>query len=114
MKKPQLRLQMMRYLNANPLDADTEKALEQINTEYYIHTFCNEYEAFANWRRTGYPKLTPARNAASYPNNVTNGEIPRRFIYPTSEITANPVNYNDAVKRLSGGDKMTSRVWWDK
>lgn len=91
-----------------------EKALEQINTEYYIHTFCNEYEAFANWRRTGYPKLTPARNAASYPNNVTNGEIPRRFIYPTSEITANPVNYNDAVKRLSGGDKMTSRVWWDK
>lgn len=70
------------YLNANPLDADTEKALEQINTEYYIHTFCNEYEAFANWRRTGYPKLTPSRNAASYPNNVTNGEIPRRFIYP--------------------------------
>ena len=102
------------YLDANPLNADTEKALEQINTEYYIHTFCNEYEAFANWRRTGYPKLTPARNAASYPNNVTNGEIPRRFIYPTSEITANPVNYNDAVKRLSGGDKMTSRVWWDK
>ena len=91
-----------------------EKALEQINTEYYIHTFCNEYEAFANWRRTGYPKLTPSQNAASYPNNVTNGEIPRRFIYPTSEITANPVNYNDAVKRLSGGDKMTSRVWWDK
>ncbi len=41
---------------------------------------------FANWRRTGYPKLTPSRNAASYPNNVTNGEIPRRFIYPASEI----------------------------
>lgn len=56
------------------------------------------------------PKLTPARNAASYPNNVTNGEIPRRFIYPTSEITANPVNYNVPLKRLSGGDKMTSRV----
>ena len=59
------------YLDANPLNADTEKALEQINTEYYIHTFCNEYEAFANWRRTGYPKLTPSQNAASYPNNVT-------------------------------------------
>ena len=37
-----------------------------------------------------------------------------RRIYPASEITANPVNYNDAVKRLSDGDKMTSRVWWDK
>lgn len=102
------------YLAANPLSGVKETALEQINTEYYIHTFCNEYEAFANWRRTAYPVLTPARNAASYPNNVTSGAIPRRFMYPTDEATNNPVNYNEAVKRLTGGDKMSSRVWWDK
>lgn len=103
------------YLAHKPLNTtDPEKALEQINTEYYIHTFCNEYETFANWRRTGYPKLIPSKNAAKYPSNATNGEIPRRFIYPASEITANPVNYNAAVKRLSNGDTMTSRVWWDK
>lgn len=106
--------QIAEYLNNNPLSTDKEKALEQINTEYYIHTFCCEYEAYANWRRTGYPKLTPSRNAAQYPSNVTNGEIPRRFIYPSNEITNNPANYSEAVKRLIGGDKFTSRVWWDK
>lgn len=102
------------YLADNQLSSDKETALEQINTEYYIHTFCNEYETFANWRRTGYPVLTPARNAANYPNNVTGGAIPRRFMYPADEIINNPVNYSEAVKSLNGGDKMTSRVWWDK
>lgn len=106
--------QISAYLNAKPLSSDKETALEQINKEYYIHTFCCEYETFANWRRTGYPKLIPAQKAASYSGNVTNGEIPRRFMYPTSESTNNPVNYSEAVKRLNGGDKMSSRVWWDK
>lgn len=106
--------QINSYLAANELSTDKETALKQINTEYYIHTFCNEYEAYANWRRTGYPVLTPAKNAASYSGNVTNGQIPRRFMYPSNESTNNPANYNEAVKRLNGGDKMSSRVWWDK
>jgi len=106
--------QINAYLAAKELSTDQATALKQINTEYYIHTFCNEYEAYANWRRTGYPALTPAKNAASYSGNVTNGQIPRRFMYPSNEATNNPVNYNEAVKRLSGGDKMSSRVWWDK
>lgn len=102
------------YLAAKPLSATKEEALKQINTEYYIHTFCNEYEAYANWRRSGYPVLTPSKNAANYSGNVTNGQIPRRFMYPSNEATNNPVNYNEAVKRLNGGDKFTSRIWWDK
>lgn len=102
------------YLAANELSSAKETALEQINTEYYIHTFCNEYETYANWRRTGYPKLTPSANAANYSGNVTNGQIPRRFMYPSKEATDNPASYNEAVKRLNGGDKMTSRIWWDK
>jgi hypothetical protein len=44
---------------------------------------------------------------------VTNGTIPRRFTYPSSESQSNSANYQEAVSRLSGGDKMTSRVWWD-
>lgn len=97
------------YLEANPYDAS--KALEQINTQYYILTFCDDYETFANWRRSGYPQLTPVNK--SYPNTVTNGTIPRRFTYPSSESQSNSANYQEAVSRLSGGDKMTSRVWWD-
>jgi hypothetical protein len=70
----------------------------------------DENECFANWRRSGYPALTPV----DYPGNVTGGTIPRRFTYPQSEASANAANYSDAVSRLSGGDKMTSRIWWDK
>lgn len=95
------------YLVANPFDPAT--ALEQINTQYWIVTFLDEYEAWANWRRSGYPALTPV----NYFNNVTNGTIPRRFTYPTNEVAVNPDNYAAAVSRLADGDKMTSRVWWD-
>ncbi len=95
------------YLQANPYQEAT--ALEQINTQYYINTFSDEYESFANWRRSGYPVLTPV----NYIGNVTNGTIPRRFTYPNSESTVNPTHYREAVSRLQNGDQMTSRVWWD-
>lgn len=100
--------QINAYLAAHPFDATN--ALKQINTEYWVATFMDEYEAWANWRRTGYPELTPVR----YFGNVTGGTIPRRFTYPVSEGTINGTNYMDAVSRMSDGDKMTSRVWWDK
>nr|WP_319997434.1 SusD/RagB family nutrient-binding outer membrane lipoprotein [uncultured Draconibacterium sp.] len=95
------------YLTANPYNEET--ALEQINTQYYINTFSDEYETFANWRRSGYPEL----ETVSYIGNVTNGTIPRRFTYPTSESSINATNYKAAVSLLNNGDAMTSRVWWD-
>lgn len=100
--------QVSRYLANNPYnDAD---ALNQINTQYWVVTFLDEYESWANWRRSGYPVL----KEINYFGNATNGTIPRRFTYPTSEATINAANYQAAVANLSGGDKMTSRVWWDK
>lgn len=98
------------YLINNPFNQG--KALEQINTQYYIATFCDAYETFANWRRSGYPVLTPVNS--SYPNSVTNGTIPRRFTYPSGESQVNSTHYQEAVSRLNNGDAMTSRVWWDK
>ena len=68
------------------------------------------YESWANWRRSGFPELTPV----VYPNNATNGQIPRRFPYPTTEITSNPDNYRTAHEAVPGGDFLTGRVWWDK
>lgn len=99
--------QIEAYLANNPYSSAT--ALEQIGTQYWIATFLDEYEAWSNWRRTGYPDLTPV----NYYGNVTNGTIPRRFTYPTSESTINSTNYEEAVSGLSNGDAMTSRVWWD-
>jgi Starch-binding associating with outer membrane len=97
------------YLAANPYNpAD---ALNQINTQYYISTFLDGYEAWANWKRTGFPVLIPV---AGYPGNVTDGTIPRRLTYPSTEAGVNPTNYAAAVSDLDNGDKMTSHVWWDK
>lgn len=96
------------YYDAHPYDDAI--GLSQINTQFWLATVMNEYEAWCNWRRTGYPALTPT----NYPGNATSGTIPRRLAYPTSEKVTNETNYNDAVSRLQGGDQMTSRMWWDK
>jgi hypothetical protein len=95
------------YLVANPFNAGS--AMAQINTQYWVASFMDENESFANWRRSGYPVLTPV----NYPGNVTNGTIPRRFTYPQGEASTNTANYTSAVSGLNNGDKMTSRVWWD-
>ena len=94
------------YLNENPYDPS--RALEQINEQYWASVLLNEYEAYANWRRTGYPELTPV----NYPGNVTGGTIPRRLRYAQGEAVANPVNYQEAVSR-QGPDVLTTRIWWD-
>jgi hypothetical protein len=96
------------YLTANPYVSAT--GLQQINSQYWAATVFNDYESFANWRRSGFPVLTPV----NYPGNVTGGTIPRRLVYPQSEASVNGTNYNAAIANLSGGDKLTSRVWWDK
>ncbi len=95
------------YLAAKPFDAGN--AIEQINTQYWAATFLNEYEAFANWRRVGFPALVPV----NYPGNVTNGTIPRRLTYSTSEQSLNRENYEAAVA-AQGPDELTTRVWWDQ
>lgn len=103
------------YLAANPYDAS--KGLKQINEQYYIATFCDEYESFANWRRTGYPELKSvyADGKDPYPNRAT-GEIPVRFLYPVTEQTANADNYNAAAERQNfskSNADMGVPVWWD-
>jgi hypothetical protein len=99
------------YIGANPLAAGTE--LEQINTQYWIASFLNGPEAFANFRRSGFPALTP--NPYGQPNNpdVPNGTFIRRLTYPTSELAVNTVNLNAAIAS-QGADKLSTKVWWDK
>jgi hypothetical protein len=107
--------QAQAYLNVHPYNSGI--GLSQINTQYWMCTIMDEYEAWANWRRTsggatpvsGFPALTPT----DYPNNVTAGTIPRRLEYPTLEKITNLASYNAAVARLPGGDLLTSRMWWD-
>lgn len=99
------------YVAANPLGAGTE--LQQINTQYWIASFLNGPEAFANFRRSGFPTLTA--NPYGQPTNpdVPNGTFIRRITYPTSELSVNSANLNAAIAKL-GPDKLSTRVWWDK
>jgi hypothetical protein len=83
--------------------------LEQINTQYWIASFLNGPEAFANFRRSGYPALTPNTS----PGQDISEEFIRRIIYPSSEISVNSANVNEAIANM-GGDRLDTRVWWDK
>ena len=101
------------YAAASPLDVSTlDNSLKMINTQYWATTgiLLNFGEAWNNWKRSGYPVLTPV----NYPGNFSSGEIPRRQPYPSGEATSNPEGYASGVSSLPGGDNWTSRVWWDQ
>lgn len=89
--------------------AGTEAKLEVLGEQYWVATFMNGYESYANWRRCGYPRLTPT----GYAGNESNGEIPRRLPYATDEYTINKANVEAAVQQ-QGADHVNTRVWWDK
>jgi hypothetical protein len=86
----------------NPTDA-----LKLINTQYWIVNIRNGTEAWANFRRSGFPVLSP-----NLFNNNLNGGFVRRMSYPNVEASANTANYQAATAAI-GGDKLTSKVFWD-
>lgn len=82
---------------------------EQVMDQYFIATYLNEYEAYANWRRSGFPNITATRHPGSY----TAGQFMVRMIYPTAESGSNAANYAAAVAN-QGADSYTTPLWWDK
>jgi hypothetical protein len=98
------------YIQAHPLDMSRpEKALEQINTQYWVSSFLNGAELFANFRRSGYPALSPN----PYPGREITEDFIRRLNYPDTELVVNQANVNEAISR-QGPNKLDTRVWWDK
>lgn len=97
------------YINGLDFQSGSGSAMEMIGDQYWAATFLNEYEAYANYRRTGYPNLTPV----DYPGNEANSQIPRRLRYPQSEYGVNEANIVAANAR-QGDDVFTTRMWWDK
>ena len=93
------------YLVANPYITTT--ALDQINTQYWVSSLMNGPEAFANFRRSGFPTLQP--------NPFPGREVPfiNRLTYPNSEISVNAEKVNIAIS-AQGADDLATKVWWDK
>ena len=101
------------YINSPAVLYNATDALKLINTQYWIVSIRNGTEAFANFRRSGFPALTP---------NPVSGDLgavgfARRLSYPDVEASANTENYKNAVIAMGGTgskDKLTLRVFWDK
>ena len=98
--------QIQQFQTNNPLAPGKE--LQQIDTQLWVTLLLNGPEAFAEWRRTGFPALVPAITAES-----TTTTIPRRFEYPLTETEQNSANLAKAVAAMGGTDDWTRRVWWD-
>ena len=94
------------YLAATPYDEGN--ALEQINTQYWVASFLDGPEAFANFRRSGFPALDPN----PFPNQDIATDFIRRLTYPSSEIAVNTDNVSRAINQM-GPDRLDTRVWWD-
>lgn len=93
------------YLSNAGVAYNPATALEQIGTQKWIALFGQGVEAFAEWRRTGFPVLSPAVD----PIGIS--EIPSRYTYPSDEQNFNKSNYTAASAAI-GGDELTTKVWW--
>lgn len=94
-------------------DADgAEKNLERIITQKWIANYPMGLEAWAEFRRTGYPELAPAID------NLSGGTISdkfrgmRRLRYPYTEKNLNAANYAAAVALLGGVDDESVDLFW--
>ncbi|MCR8556701.1 SusD/RagB family nutrient-binding outer membrane lipoprotein [Mucilaginibacter sp. BJC16-A38] len=99
--------QIQQFKTDNPLAPGKE--LQMIDTQLWAALLLNGPEAYAEWRRTGFPVLVPAVTAES-----TSTTTPRRFEYPLTETEQNSANIAKAITALGGTDDWNARVWWDK
>ncbi|HEY0743156.1 MAG TPA: SusD/RagB family nutrient-binding outer membrane lipoprotein [Chryseosolibacter sp.] len=79
----------------------------RVATQRWLTFYPNGAQGWSEWRRTGFPVLTPTGNAVN-PAKA----IPVRFQYPNVEYTYNAAGVEAAVARM-GSDNDQTRVWWD-
>lgn len=91
-------------------DAITTTKLQRIALQRYLALFPDGTQAWSEWRRTGVPNLKPTAYAT---NEAAGKQIPRRYVYGTAEYSLNPAKVAEAAGRITGGDVMNGRVWWD-
>lgn len=72
-------------------EVEYEGTQEQIITQKWIAAFTTTYEAWFDFRRTGFPALKPGTAAA-------NPDLPVRFIYGNNELDYNTDNANAGME----------------
>ena len=89
-----------------------EKKLERIIVQKWLANYLLGHEAWADRRRTGYPRMIPVvvNNSQGL---LTDDATPRRMPYPAQEAVTNKKNYDEALVMLRGSDNIATRLWWD-
>lgn len=100
--------------------ATDEQKLAKIITQKWIAMYpYNSHEAWAEWRRTGYPNLLPPLNISGGTvadlTRAANGKDQggfRRLPFSTEEVVKNGANRNAAIGFLGGADNAGTDLWW--
>lgn len=92
--------------------AGQEEQLEKIITQKWIACWPEGMEAWAEQRRTGYPKLFKVQS------NKSGGEIDtdimiRRLPFSSDDAKKDAVQYGNLCTALGGADNGGTRLWWD-
>jgi hypothetical protein len=95
--------------------------LEKIITQKWLANYPLGFEAWADFRRTGYPQIFPAVHNLSSSSSIGSivndrNRLVRRLPYPVSEYTGNKDNVTDAVNNMLEGkpDAGSTDLWWAK
>jgi hypothetical protein len=83
--------------------------LKPIALQRYIATYPDGLQGWSEWRRTGFPVLTPAVDATN-----SSKQIPRRYTYGSNEYGTNPDVVKAKAAAMPGGDTQDAKVWWDQ
>lgn len=90
------------------LAGDNEQQLEQIMNQKIVALWPLEYQGWAEWRRTGYPRVLVGPDS-----DHLMGVSPRRMMWPNNEQSVNSDSYAEALSRLNHDDNELAKVWWD-
>lgn len=82
-----------------------QEKLEKIWLQKWLCLYLTGFEAWSEWRRTGFPHIVAGP--------ISPGYVPQRVLYPADEMRLNEPNYENAVQML-GGDELSTKVWWAK
>lgn len=82
---------------------------QKVGEQAWYALFNRGFEGWTSTRRLNFPVLTPPANADA----AAGGQVPSRMAYPIREQTLNATNYNAAATSI-GGDKLSTKIFWDK
>ncbi|MFD2874237.1 SusD/RagB family nutrient-binding outer membrane lipoprotein [Mucilaginibacter ximonensis] len=96
------------YIAQPAVQLNGSNNIQQIITQKYIASFMNSgWQPFYENRRTGFPVFDVSGDGV-----LNNKMIPKRFMYPQTELQLNQQNVSDAIKRqYPGGDDINGMMW---